>query len=113
MDYVQPLVDSGELWLPSFSDAAKYYFEWSSASVSAKCIGTDRVEVKLTDNETDERFDEELTVKVSVPVEWKNAELDSYGKRTTLDVKVAEDGTHFVYANILPGDQISIIRPIK
>ena len=110
MDYVQPLVDSGDLWLASFSDAAKYYFEWSSASVSAVTYGTDRVEITLTDGEEDERFDEPLTVKVTVPAEWKSAELESYGEVTPVYIHVDEDGTHFVYANVLPGDGVSILR---
>ena len=110
MDYVQPLVDSGDLWLASFSDAAKYYFEWSSASVSAVTYGTDRVEITLTDKEEDERFDEPLTVKVTVPAEWKSAELESYGEITPVDIHVDEDGTHFVYANILPGDGLNTLR---
>lgn len=113
MDYVQPLVDSGDLWLASFSDAAKYYFEWSSASVTAKCVSEKRIEVTLSDNEADERYDEELTVKISVPIEWTSAKLDSYGVATELEMHVAEDGTHFVYANILPGDEISVITPLN
>ena len=110
MDYVQPLVDSGDLWLASFSDAAKYYFEWSSASVSAVTYGTDRVEITLTDKEADSRFDEPLTVKVTVPTEWDSAELESYGNTTPVDIHVDEDGTHFVYANILPGDGLNTLR---
>lgn len=113
MDYVQPLVDSGDLWLASFSDAAKYYFEWSSASVSAKCVDGDRIEITLTDKEEDERFDEELTVKVSVPVWWESAQLTSYESTTELEIHVTEDGDHFVYANILPGDEISVISPLN
>ena len=110
MDYVQPLVESGDLWLPTFAEAAKYYFEWSSAELSAVTHGTDRVEITLTDKENDPRFDEELTVKVTVPSEWTSAELDSYGVKTALEIHTAEDGTHFVYADILPGDGVSVIR---
>ena len=110
MDYVEPLVESGDLWLPSFDEAAKYYFEWSSATVTAKTFGTDRVEITLTDREEDSRFDEPLTVKISVPDGWTTAVLDSYGEVNELDIQTAEDGTHFVYANILPGDGISTIR---
>ena len=110
MDYVEPLAESGELWLASFSDAAKYYFEWSSATVSATTYGDERVEVTLTDREEDERFDEPLTVKVTVPDGWRKAELESYGVTTELTVHTAEDGTRFVYANILPGEGVSTVR---
>ncbi len=69
MEYVKPYVESGDLWLASFSEAAKYYFEWSSA--------------KLTTG----------------------------GKTADLEIHVDEDGSHFVYANIVPSANISTIRP--
>lgn len=111
MDYVQPLVDSGDLWLGHFSDVAKYYFEWSSASVSAVAYDDDYIEVSLTDEETDSRFDEALTVKVSVPDSWNSAKLTTGGKTTTLTIHTDEDGSRFVYANIVPSDNISVIKP--
>ena len=113
MDYVQPLVESGDLWLATFTEASKYYFEWSSAEVSAKAYGSDRVEVTLIDSEDDPRFDEPLTVKVTVPGHWTQAELDSYGEKTLVDVHVAEDGTRFVYANIVPGGGVSTLRSVN
>ena len=67
MEYVEPYVESGDLWVAHFSDAAKYYFEWSSASVSADCYNNEYISVTLTYKETDSRFDEALTVKVEVP----------------------------------------------
>ena len=110
MDYVEPLVESGDLWLPTFAEAAKYYFEWSSAELSAVTHGTDRVEVTLTDAEEDPRFDEPLTLKITVPKELKTAEVESYGEIVDVDIHTDSDGTHFVYANILPGDGVSTIR---
>jgi len=111
MEYVQPLVDSGDLWVGSFSEVAEYYFQWSTAEVSARAYGDERVEVTLTDREEDARMDSELTVKVNVPGNWTAAELDSYGAKTPLEVHVDDNGECFVYANILPGDGVSVIRP--
>lgn len=111
MEYVKPLVQSGELWLGSFSDVAKYYFEWSSAEVSAEYKDEQYIEVKLTDKEEDERFDEPLTVKISVPSDWQEANLTTDGVTTSLDIHTEDDGSRFVYANILPGDGTSVIRP--
>lgn len=113
MEYIKPYVESGELWLASFTEASKYYFEWSGAETTAKAYGNERVEVTLTDKEEDERFNMPLTVKVSVPADWTRAELESYGETTELTVRTAEDGSRFVYANILPGDGVSVIRPVK
>ena len=111
MDYVQPMVDSGDLWLGHFSDVAKYYFEWSSAELDAKYYndGEEYIEVMLNDKETDERFDEALTVKVSVPKNWKTANLTTNGEITELTIHTDTDGSHFVYANIIPSENISKI----
>lgn len=112
MNYVEPLVDSGDLWLASFSDAAKYYFEWSSAELSAQLCNDEYIEVKLTDKETDERFDEALTVKLSIPSEWTTAKLTTGGQTTSLEIHTNSDGSKFVYANIVPADNaISTVRP--
>ena len=111
MDYIQPLTESGDLWLASFADAAKYYFEWSSASVSATQYDDTHIEVSLTDKETDERFDEPLTVKLTIPSSWTSAKLTTGGKTTTLKIHTASDGSHFVYANIVPSDSISTVKP--
>ncbi len=111
MDYLQPLAQSGDIWLAHFSDAAKYYFEWSSASVSATMFDDEYIEVKLTDRETDERFDEALTVKLEVPKSWSTAKLTTDGKTTSLTIHTDTDGSHFVYANIVPSDSISTIKP--
>ena len=113
MDYVQPLVDSGKLWVGTFSEVAEYYFQWSTAEVSAKAYSDERVEVTLTDKEEDPRMDSALTVKINVPGNWTAAELNSYGAVTPLEVHVDEDGTCFVYADIVPGEDVSVITPVK
>ena len=73
--------------------------------------GEDYIEVKLDDKEEDARFDEALTVKVTVPESWSSAKLTTGGKTANLEIYVDEDGSHFVYANIVPSANISTIRP--
>ena len=111
MDYVEPLVESGDLWLASFREAAKYYFEWSSAELSAIQYGSSRIDVTLTDGETDERFDEALTVKVAVPAEWTSCAADRGSSTETLTVRTAEDGAKFVYVNIVPDSGTVVLTP--
>ena len=114
MAYVQPLVDSGDLWVGTFSEIAEYYFQWSTAEVSAKAYGDDRVEITLTDGEEDSRMDSALTIKVNVPGNWTKAELDTNGEKTILDVRVDENGSCFVYANIVPdAEGVSVLTPVK
>jgi len=107
MDYVQPLVDSGRLWLPTFDEATKYYFEWSSAEVKATAYGHNRIEVTLTDGEEDERFNVPLTVRVAVPDNWESAKLGE----ETLDVHTTANGYRYVYVNIVPGSEVAVITP--
>ena len=111
MDYVQPLAKKGDIWLASFADAAKYYFEWSSAELRAECYNNEYIEVKLTDKEADARFDEALTVKLSIPKSWTTAKLTTNGATTNLTIHTNADGSKFVYANIVPSDNISTVRP--
>ena len=107
VEYLQPLADAGEIWLAPFASAAKYFIEWSSAEVRARVCDDGRIELTLTDNETDPRFDEPLTVRITVPNDWTSARLDSYGKVTELKVQLASDGSRFVYADVIPGSEIS------
>ena len=111
MDYVQPLVESGDLWLPGFDEAAKYYFEWSSAELKATAYGNSRIDVTLTDGEEDERFDEALTVKVTVPSTWTSCRADFGSAFETLEVKTADDGSKFIYVNIVPGSGTVVLTP--
>ena len=64
------------------------------------------------DAETDERFDEALIVKLSIPKEWTTAKLTTAGQTTSLEIHTNSDGTKFVYANIVPTDNaISTVLP--
>lgn len=110
MNYVEPLVESGDLWLASFADAAKYYFEWSSAKLTATQYGDSRIDVTLTDGETDERFDEALTVKVTVPDDWSGVRAESASGYTNLTVHT-EGAESFVYVNIVPDSGTVILTP--
>lgn len=87
----------GDIWVSTYEEACKYYAEWSTAEVSSICLG-DSVLVTLTDGEDNTLYDEALTVKVTVPSSWKNCEVN--GK--ALEVKTDEDGSKFVYVDILP-----------
>ncbi len=88
------------IWVASFSDAITYYIEWASAKVDAKYDSeTNKISVSVTDGEDDnEIFNTALTVKVSVPVMWEGAKCGN----KTLNVHVNEDGSKFVYVDVVP-----------
>jgi len=89
--------DSDEYWMATLEEATKYYAEWESAEVSAKCNGKSVV-VTLTDGEDNTLFNEELTVKVTVPDGWNSCEVNG----ETLEIKTNENGGKYVYVNIVP-----------
>jgi len=105
--YVDGLSDSGEAWVANFTEASIYYAEWKDAVIEASVKGTESVSVKITDTLDDEIFNMPLTVKVSVPKEWSTAHIAS----TEYQVFENDDGTKYVYVNIVPGsDAITITK---
>lgn len=64
----------GELWVATFQDAAKYLRERAHATVKAARNG-DTIQVTLTHDLTDARYDLPLTLGTSVPSDWPGAEI--------------------------------------
>ncbi len=90
--------DREDIWVATFTDALLYYREWSSASLSlALCDGG--ISVCITDEEDDDIFTMPLTVRVNLPKSWDTA---CVGEKA-LTVRRDEDGTKFVYVDIVPG----------
>ena len=85
------------IWVATYTAAALYYSEWSTASVTSS-YEDGSVKVTLTDAERDDVYNEALTIKVSVPATWESAEVG--GK--TLEVYSNADGSAYVYVNIVP-----------
>lgn len=102
--YVEKYAATGELWSTTFSTACKYYSEWNTSKLDARVIG-DIIAVSLTDREDNEIFDEELTVKVSIPDSWEGATVGG----ETLEIK-GEAGARYVLVNILPDSGLSFIE---
>ena len=96
--YAQNLSDEGKLWIPTITEATKYYTEWSSAKVEAKINGEESVSVKLTHKEDMDIYNEALTVKVNVPRSWTSA----VACEELLELHTDEDGNKFVYVDVMP-----------
>ena len=90
-------VGDKNVWVATYTEAMLYYCEWSTASVSCE-YRNGSVFVTLTDEERDDVFDMALTVKVSVPNTWNNASYNG----ETVEVQVNEDGSRYVYVNVVP-----------
>ena len=85
------------VWVAEFTDAVMYYSEWSTANVSSE-YSDGKVKVTLTDGEDDEIYNMALTVKVNVPATWNSANCNG----EFLEVYINEDGSRYVYVNIVP-----------
>ena len=88
---------SKDVWIANYTEATKYYTEWSTASVSTSFDG-ENITVILTDLENDELFDEALTVKVTVPSSWNACTAAGEDLRVMVD----ENGESYVYVDIVP-----------
>ena len=89
---------SKNVCVANFTEATKYYSEWSTAEVSAVCENG-VIKVTLTDNERDDVYDVALTVKVTVPNAWKSCIVNG---GEAIDVMVDESGASYVYVDIVP-----------
>ena len=85
------------VWIATFTDAMLYYSEWSTASINTT-YADEKIKVTLTDSERNDLYNMALTVKVNVPFNWESAKLGN----DTLEVHRADDGSAYVYANIVP-----------
>ena len=93
-----------DVWVANYSEACKYYAEWSTAEVSVEC-NDGVISVTLTDAENNEVYDEALTVRVTVPTGWTECIVGD----KTVEVMVDENGESFVYVNIIPDSGVVTI----
>ena len=95
-----------DIWIANYTEATKYYHEWSSATVTGSYdAASNTVGVSLTDNERDDIYDMPLTVKVNVPGTWSSATVGG----ESLEIRKNSDGGSFVYVNIAPETTVTIV----
>ncbi len=105
--YSQGKSEEGKLWIANYTEAQMYYNQWASAEIETVVESDESVAVTLTipqDEPNRELYTAEMTVKVSVPINWTGAKYGSL----ICDVNENKDGTKFIYANITPGETIII-----
>jgi len=93
------------IWVATFTDAMLYYFEWSTADVSA-VFEDNAIKVTLTDKEeNNELFNMPLTVRTTVPEDWSGAVCNG----EALEIHKNGDDAPYVYVNIVPDTEPVII----
>ena len=97
MRYIFDHTIESDVWVATFTEASKYYSEWSTAKVSTE-YSNGVITVNLTDNENNEIYDEALTVKVSVPNSWDGCTVNG----EALELITSDSGERYVYVNIVP-----------
>ena len=90
-----------DIWIASYDEAAKYFLEWSTASVVAELKGN-VIAVNLVTEETDERLNLALTVKVNVPDSYESITVDG----EELEIKTDSDGSRYVLVDAVPGETV-------
>lgn len=90
-------VKDKNVWVATYTEAMLYYSEWSTAKVSSE-YRDGKIYVTLTDGERDDVYDMALTVKVSVPDSWNTVEYND----ELIEVLENEDGTRYVYVDVVP-----------
>ncbi len=91
-----------DIWIASYDEAAKYFLEWSTASVAAEIKEGNVIAVSLVTEETDERLNMALTVKVAIPDSYDSVTVN--GK--ALEIKTDTDGTKYVLVDVVPGETV-------
>jgi len=93
-----------DVWVATYTDAQIYYNQWSTSTVSAEAYKDEYVMLTHSDMENGEIYNMAMTVKVSVPETWTGAKVGDI----VYEVKTADDGTKFIYVDILPDSTIKI-----
>ena len=91
-----------DIWIASYDEAARYFLEWSTASVVAEVKEGNVIAVTLVTEETDERLNLALTVKVEVPDSFDSVTVNG----EALEIKTDTDGTKYVLVDVVPGETV-------
>ena len=96
---------AGELAIMNFTEAMKYYHEWSQATVTATAYKEEYIMLSVTDTLEDTVYDEALTVKVYIPDDFGNeATLISGSTETKLTINTDGD-VRYILVDIVPDSE--------
>ena len=111
MEYLAKKSNEDEIWVASFVDATKYIYEKQNASVSA-VLTNDFITISLT-TDTDklpkEIFDYPLTVKIPMPMEWRDDDIVSENKEIDIQIKTINNVEYIVF-DMIPNQDKLVIR---
>ena len=94
------------LWIAGYGEALMYFSELGSAKSTVTYDGT-KITVTVTDNEDNTVYNVPLTVKVKVPGVWNSVNVNGKVIRVMTD----NDGSQFIYVDIVPDSGSVEITP--
>ncbi|MGN6617781.1 MAG: polysaccharide deacetylase family protein [Ilyomonas sp.] len=97
------------LWVATFSDAAKYMRERMHATVSTD-KKEDRIIVHLQQSLDTKVYDVPLTLKTYIPDSWKNAEIHQAGNKQQAQLKQDATGKYILYEAMPGNKEIEIVK---
>jgi len=98
-----------EIWVATFSDAAKYMRERMHATVSTD-KKDDRIIVHLQQSLDSNVYDVPLTLKTYIPDSWKNIEIHQAGNKQQVQLKQDAAGKYILYEAMPGNDEIEIVK---
>lgn len=108
-NWIGPAVKSGDIWLDTFTNIAKYGQERDTAKLDITA-NTDSITYTLTDQMDDTLFTQPLTVKLKVDSSWDNIEAVQNGKKLPLKT-VDTDGSKYVLIDTVPDTGAVVVQP--
>jgi peptidoglycan/xylan/chitin deacetylase (PgdA/CDA1 family) len=99
------------LWVATFQDVAKYMRERLHGSVHSYQEGNS-ISVVLRDDLTDASYDLPLTLKTSVPAEWRTVDVRQGSGAEQAQV-VTDKGANYVEYQALPNAEVVTLSPVQ
>lgn len=106
MEYLATKKD--DLWVGTFNEVTAYIKERQNASVTIDWANGQTMALTVTDSLPDEQFSQPLTLRVNVPLSWKNGAAYLQGAAAgSSPVVYEEPGRRYVQINVVPdGGQV-------
>ncbi len=107
-EHIAAKVEKNELWCAYLDEAAMYSAEVKSTEGKVDTYA-DRIEITLTSKLDTSVYNYPLTVRVSVPDDWKNITLTHADGSIELLDSFEDKGKMYVYANVVPDGNTAIL----
>ncbi len=87
-----PTVD--DYWIGTFAEVVKYIKERESISISESAITADSLKVTISDGLEDALYNQAVSIRRKLPVNWSNASVYIDGAAIESDVQIGK--WHFI-----------------